>query len=79
MATDTGSSTPATTDSTPATVTDTAQPLEHQRQVTGTLAGRLQVGSWDYPYRIYDGQVQYNDKRDGSGEWKQAPAGAKRV
>jgi hypothetical protein len=51
----------------------------HSRAVTGALAGRLRVGSWDYPYRIFDGRVQYNSARDGSGDWKDAPATAKRV
>lgn len=70
---------PTTTERVVSTESVKPQVVQHSRHVTGTLAGRLQVGSWDYPYRIYNGQVQYNDKRDGSGEWKQAPAGAKRV
>lgn len=70
---------PTTTERVVSTESVTPQVLEHSRHVTGTLAGRLQVGSWDYPYRIYNGQVQYNDKRDGSGEWKKPPANAKRV
>lgn len=70
---------PTTTERVVSTESADVQTVQHSRHVTGTLSGRLQVGSWDYPYRIYDGQVQYNSKRDGSGEWKQAPAGAKRI
>lgn len=43
------------------------------------LEGRLRVGSWDYPYRIFNGKVQYNDARDGTGEWKYAPKGSYRI
>ena len=58
---------------------DVSAVSSHSRAVTGALSGRLKVGAWDYPYRIFDGRVQYNDKRDGSGKWTDAPAGAKRA